>query len=104
MRRPCEHPQRPVDDQHSKRELNSGFATATSRGLEFAASIALFGGVGWLIDRWLGSAPIALIVLGVLAFVGNFARTWYAYEASMTKLEADLPGRGRIDNPESAQP
>ena len=93
-----------MDDLQSKRELNSGFATATSRGLEFAASVALFGGVGWLIDRWLGSAPIALIVLGVLAFVGNFARTWYAYEATMTKLEADLPGLGRTGNPESAQP
>jgi F0F1-type ATP synthase assembly protein I len=82
-----------VDDLQSKRELNKGFASATSRGFEFAVSIAAFAGLGWLLDRWFGTAPICLIVLTVLAFVGNFARMWYSYDAAMTKLEADLPSR-----------
>jgi F0F1-type ATP synthase assembly protein I len=85
--------QRPVDDLHSKRELNKGFASAASRGFEFAITIVIFGGLGWLLDRWFGTAPICLIVLTILAFVGNFARMWYSYDAAMTKLEADLPGR-----------
>jgi F0F1-type ATP synthase assembly protein I len=82
-----------VDDLQSKQELNRGFASATSRGFEFAVTIAIFTGLGWLLDRWFGTAPVCLIVLTVLAFAGNFARMWYSYDAAMTKLEADLPGR-----------
>jgi ATP synthase protein I len=33
-------------------------------GLEFAVAIALFGGIGWLLDRWLQTAPW-LLILGV---------------------------------------
>ena len=90
---PPRTPLRPVDDLHSKRELNKGFAHATSRGFELAASIAIFAGMGWLIDRFFGTAPVFIIVLTVLAFVGNFARMWYSYDAAMAKLEADLPSR-----------
>lgn len=82
-----------MDDLHSKRELNKGFASATSRGFEFAVTIAVFTGLGWLLDRWFGTAPICLIILTVLAFAGNFARMWYSYDAAMAKHEADLPGR-----------
>lgn len=82
-----------MDDLHSKRELNKGFASATSRGFEFAITIAIFTGLGWLLDRWFSTAPLFIIVFTVLAFVGNFARMWYSYDAAMTKLEAELPGR-----------
>jgi F0F1-type ATP synthase assembly protein I len=82
-----------VDDLHSKRELNKGFAAATSRGFELVATVAIFTGLGWLLDHWLGTSPLFIIVFTVLAFVGNFARMWYSYDAAMTKLEADLPSR-----------
>ncbi len=82
-----------MDDLQSKRELNRGFASATSRGFEFVVTIAIFTGLGWLLDRWLGTAPLFIIVFTVLAFVGNFARMWYSYDAAMTKLEAELPSR-----------
>ena len=82
-----------MDDLPSKRELNKGFANATSRGFEFAVTIAIFSGLGWLLDRWFRTAPLFIIVFTVLAFVGNFARMWYSYDAAMTKLEADLPSR-----------
>lgn len=36
-------------------------------GFEFAVAIALFGGIGWLLDGWLKTSPWLLIV-GV--FVG----------------------------------
>jgi Putative F0F1-ATPase subunit Ca2+/Mg2+ transporter len=47
-----------VDDLHSKRELNKGFAAATSRGFELVATIAIFTGLGWLLDRLLGTARV----------------------------------------------
>lgn len=36
-------------------------------GFEFVVAIALFGGIGWLLDRWLQTAPW-LLIAGV--FVG----------------------------------
>ena len=82
-----------MDDLHSKRELNKGFASATSRGFELMATVAIFAGIGWALDRWLGTGPAFLIVFIILAFAGNFARMYYAYNADMARLEAELPGR-----------
>ena len=81
------------DDLRAKRELNTGFANALSRAVEFAATTAIFCGLGWLVDRWLGTAPIFLIVLTVLALLGQFARFWYAYDAEMRRHEAELAAR-----------
>lgn len=82
-----------MDDAQSKRQLNKGFADAVSRSFEFVATIALFTGIGWLLDRWLGTAPVLLVVLTVVGFAGNLLRSWYTYDAAMKKLEAELPGR-----------
>lgn len=40
-------------------------------GLEFAVAIALFGGIGWLLDRWLQTAPWLLIVGVFLGFAAG---------------------------------
>lgn len=88
-----------MTDLKSKRELNKGFANATSRGFEFVMTTAMLTGLGWVIDRWLETVPAFTIVFAVLAFAGNFARSWYAYDAEMTKLEAELPGRPSASDP-----
>ena len=41
---------------------------------EFSGTIAAGAMVGWLIDRWLGSNPYALVVATLLAVVGGFVR------------------------------
>ena len=41
---------------------------------EFSGAIAARAVVGWLIDRWLGSDPYALVVATLLAVVGGFVR------------------------------
>jgi sterol desaturase/sphingolipid hydroxylase (fatty acid hydroxylase superfamily) len=62
-----------------------------SRAFEFALTTAVFGGLGALVDRWLGTSPVALVVLLLLGVVGQFARLWYAYDAQMRHHEAALP-------------
>jgi F0F1-type ATP synthase assembly protein I len=79
-----------VNDAQSKRQLNKGFADAVSRSFELVVTVAVFTGLGWLIDGWLGTSPLFLIVMTVLGFMGNMARSWYSYDAAMTKLEVDL--------------
>jgi F0F1-type ATP synthase assembly protein I len=41
---------------------------------EFSGTIAAGSVVGWLIDRWLGSDPWALVVCTLLSVVGGFIR------------------------------
>jgi F0F1-type ATP synthase assembly protein I len=79
-----------VDHLRTKRELNRGFTEALSSGFVFAAVTALFAGGGWLIDRWLGTMPVFMIVFTVVALVGHFARFWYAYDAQMRRHEDEL--------------
>jgi hypothetical protein len=68
-----------------------GYSNAMSRAFEFAATTAIFVGLGWLVDHWLGTAPAFIIVLSVLGLVGQFARLWYAYDAEMRDHERALP-------------
>jgi F0F1-type ATP synthase assembly protein I len=48
----------------------------------------VFLGVGYMLDRWLGTKPVFTIVLVVLALIGEFVRFWYDYDARMKVLEA----------------
>ena len=41
-----------------------------SFGWVLPACLAAGGGLGWLLDRWLGSFPAATAVFGVLGFLG----------------------------------
>ena len=53
------------------------------KGMDLALVVLLFLGVGYGLDRWLGTKPILMIVLTVLALVGKVAGMYYAYEARM---------------------
>ena len=53
-----------------------------SLGYTFAFTVILFAGIGWLLDRWLGTRPI-LTVAGTLAGAG-LAMVWV-----ILKIRAD---------------
>lgn len=58
------------------------------RGMDIALTVAVFFGIGFGLDRWLGTTPLFMIVLTVLALVGFFLSLKYRYDAAMTELEA----------------
>ena len=58
------------------------------RGMDFALVILVFLGLGWALDRGLGTRPVFMIGCTVFAVVGQFVRMWYAYEARMSVLQA----------------
>jgi ATP synthase protein I len=67
----------PLPDEENKQDINR------KSGLAYAAAFSLFGAVvagliaGWLLDRWLGTAPwllVAGIVLGAAAGFYEFVR------------------------------
>lgn len=76
---------------------------ALSRGLDFAFVTLLFLGLGFLVDRWLGTTPVFMIILVVVALVGLFARIWFGYEASMQQLEAERANAGRSSHGDRAR-
>ncbi len=44
----------------------SAMGLALRVGVELAAGLAVGGGIGWFLDRWLGTSPLLLLVFFVL--------------------------------------
>lgn len=66
---------------------------STLHGVDVALTVAVFLGIGFLLDRWLGTAPWFMIAFTVLAGVGFFARYKYRYDAEMERLMAERHAR-----------
>jgi F0F1-type ATP synthase assembly protein I len=74
-----------VFDLRAKQDLNKGYGTATSRGVEFALTPMVMAGFGWLIDRWVGTPFVFTIAFLVLGVVGMFVKVWLGYDAEMKR-------------------
>jgi hypothetical protein len=61
--------------------------------MDVALTLAVFLGIGWAIDAWLGIFPVFTIGLVVFAAVGTFIRLKYTYDATMERLEAERLAR-----------
>jgi F0F1-type ATP synthase assembly protein I len=68
---------------------------ALGRGMDIAIMLGLFFGAGWLLDAWLGTRPLFMIVLPVLTAIGLFAKLKYSYDAAMDRLEAQRTSSAR---------
>jgi ATP synthase protein I len=58
--------------------LGSAFALAWRIGIELFVAIAVGTGLGWAIDRWLGTRPWAMIVLFFLGSAAGMLNVWRA--------------------------
>jgi F0F1-type ATP synthase assembly protein I len=76
-------------DLRERQQLNKGFGDGLARAFELAATPALFAGLGWLLDRWLGTEPLFMILAFFFAIAGVGYMTWFRYEAEMQEHEAD---------------
>jgi F0F1-type ATP synthase assembly protein I len=59
------------------------------QGIDNALVVALLFGVGYGLDRWLGTAPWLMIVFALLGGVGVFAKMKYRYDVQMERHEAE---------------
>ncbi len=64
-------------------------------GIDVALVTLVFLGLGYLLDRWLDTKPVFMIVLVCVALIGEFVRFWYDYDSKMKVLEAERAGKGR---------
>lgn len=69
------------------------------RGTEIAITPLLFVGFGWLLDRWLGTEPVATLVLAAVGMVGTFVKIWVGYDRDMRAAESGKPWTRRPEPP-----
>jgi len=58
------------------------------RGMDFALVVLVFLGIGYGLDRWLGTRPAFMVGLVVLSVVGQFIKMYFEYTATMQQHEA----------------
>lgn len=84
----------PPRSNRAPKSLASGSSDSLGRGMDMALTLAVFLVLGWLLDNWLGTTPLFMIVLTVVSAAGQFLRMKYTYDAQMERLEAErLAGR-----------
>ena len=72
-------------------ELYNGAGEGMSRAFELALTPAIIGGLGYVLDRWLGLLPVFTIIFFLVAMAGLVARIYYSYDAQMKDHEAASP-------------
>lgn len=70
---------------------------ALGGGMEIALMVPIFLGLGYLLDRWLGTMPVFMIIMVALGMIGVFCRLRYSYESRMQQHEAELVRRRQPD-------
>jgi hypothetical protein len=75
----------------AKGELYRTFGDSYTRAFELAVTPALFGLMGYGLDRWLGIVPVLTLVLAMTAFLTLMLRTWFGYVEQMKSLESAGP-------------
>jgi ATP synthase protein I len=88
------HPDRPSDSEPRPTADASAIARGFRLSTELVAGVLVGAGIGWLIDRWLGSSPLGMIVfllLGFVAGVHNVMRSAGVVEPN----RLDPPDKGR---------
>jgi F0F1-type ATP synthase assembly protein I len=95
-----------VFDLRARQDLNRGFSDALGRGIDLALTPIVFGALGWLLDRVLGTSPLFTIVIAAVGVVGTAVKIKLGYDREMAGHEgpataprvvppAPLPGSDR---------
>ncbi len=78
----------PMTTPAARQDTYQGLGDGFSRAFEVALTPAIVGGIGFLIDRWLGTMPWFTVGFTVFGVVGTFLRFWYTYDAEMSVHQA----------------
>lgn len=70
-----------------QRGLGDGFTIA----VEFVVVPLIFALIGYWLDGRFGTAPVLVVALGALGFIGVLVRTYYAYMARSAFEEEGKP-------------
>jgi F0F1-type ATP synthase assembly protein I len=79
------------------RKAPSADNDALAHAMAMVAVPAIFGFLGSLLDRTIGTSPVFLIALAALGVVGSFASAFYRYEARIAEQDVGKPWARRRD-------
>jgi len=79
-------------DLHQRRELHNGFGESLSRAFELALTPAIFGFLGYLLDGWLGTRPLFMLVFFAFVITYLIWKQFRQYDADMREQESRLFG------------
>jgi len=85
-------------DLRERRELNNGFGNALARAVELTVSPVIFGLLGFLLDRWLGTRPLFMVALFAFTFGYLAWKQFSHYGAEMEKAQRQAI-TGRREDP-----
>ncbi|HVL90739.1 MAG TPA: AtpZ/AtpI family protein [Actinomycetota bacterium] len=69
-----------ASDQDERRRLYAGASDGMSKAIDLVTATAVWGAIGWLIDRWLGTWPI---VFAIGTVIGNLTGIYILYRRSI---------------------
>lgn len=87
-----------MSDLRAKQQLNRGYSDGLARGFEIMATPLIFGAIGWLLDRWIGTGPILAVAFGAFGVVGIFVKLKVGYDREISEVEAGKPWTRGTDN------
>jgi ATP synthase protein I len=70
-----------------------GMAYGMRMAAELVAAVIVGGGIGWGLDRWLGSTPWLFLLFFVLGFAAGVLNVVRAYEKMQKEITARTGGR-----------
>lgn len=70
-------------------QTNSTFGDGLAVAFELVANPAIFGLIGFALDRWLGTSPLFVITLPSVALVTVVGLTIWRYTTEMDRAEAE---------------
>lgn len=68
-----------------------GADDGVTAAFELVLTPALFAFFGWLIDRWLNTTPLFVLLLAGVVATYEFWKLWSQYTTRMKSFEAELP-------------
>jgi F0F1-type ATP synthase assembly protein I len=83
-------------ERSSNAALWRGLDHAHMMQVELIAALVIWGGVGWLVDRWLGSGPWLTILGALVGYAAGFQLIWLRSQRMDAEDEAE---RTRTDAP-----
>jgi len=84
-----------VEADQSARE-QQGYGDALTQALTLVVGPVLFGFVGWLVDRWLGTGPVFMLAFGLFGLAGAVVTSYYEFADRMRRHDEGKPWARRL--------
>lgn len=80
-----------MEVRNRRAAAQQGYNDGLTQALTFVVAPVLLGLLGFAIDRWLGTRPVFMLVLGSLGVIATFVTAYYEYQARCAREDEGKP-------------